>query len=451
MRKAMRPAVFGALALAVAAGGCGGGGSSGSSGAATSLAFTVAWEQPSAGASGVGTMSSLAGPLAFDTPIPASVNAIRFILRPDDGPACCIAVVRGSQAFIDRRILLSGVTAGESTLEVNGFPTDFAPSDGVANTCATSDGEGDDCEGDEDTLPSFGSDEISLDIVEGIRNVVDVDVHSLPFLLDLDPDDGETADSRRPTISFTVVDANFGIDPDIDVRIDADNLIVDAEIVSTEQCRDDDPELVDCSDDGELDVQGLIVTARPDVELPISLADLTIEASNTAAPPRSMVSQTTFIVPGDETTTTSTSSSTITTSTTITTTTLDSGLETFCLAFRVSNDVDLVGLAYTVSYSNTGGGFIGSGEDVECQLLLDTDPGTTLASFNDDDTESDQLFTAVISGDTFSGPTAVARCLFEQAPPLVLANFSIQVTEATAPDLSPANATVVVEETQCPL
>jgi hypothetical protein len=280
-----------------------------------------------------------------------------------------------------------------------------------------------------------------------------VDVHSLPFLLDLDPADGETAESNRPRIRFAVVDANFGIDEDVSVHVDSGEVSTDAEILNLDPCADDDGELPDCSAGGALDVSGFLVTARPPVVLAPGTADLTIQASNTAEPQRSMESNTTFIVPGATTTTTtvsSTTSSTVTSTTElITTTTLDNGEETFCLTFRVTNPADYVGIAYTVAYGATGGGFVGSGEDVDCELLL-TGSETTLASFNDDDVESSNLFTAIISGDAFTGPVNLARCTFQQVPPLVLSNFTIQVTEATAPDLSPASATVIVEETQCP-
>src|SRR5205085_1821492 len=76
--------LLGVVAASLVSAGCGGGGGSGGS-PSTQLAFSVNWQQPS-GAVGSIAASSAAEPLAFDTPIPASVNAIRFILRPDDGP-----------------------------------------------------------------------------------------------------------------------------------------------------------------------------------------------------------------------------------------------------------------------------------------------------------------------------------------------------------------------------
>ncbi|MFN2425608.1 MAG: hypothetical protein ABR587_04075 [Candidatus Binatia bacterium] len=425
-----------ALAAAALAAGCGGGGDSGGA-AGTSLAFSVAWEQRADPALGVS-----AGPddLAnFDTPIPPSVNAIRFILRPSLGADCCVAVLRGSPEFIERRIQLADVSPGEGTLEVNGFPTGFAPAAGVTATCATRSG-GTACSS-QDTLPSFGSDEIDIDLIAGEVNVVEVDVHSLPFLLDLDPEDGETVGSQRPRVDFAVVDANHDIDPDVDILIEDGEGTTPSEILTAEECFDNDPELPDCSEDGELEVRGLLITSRPEENLSTGVAGLRIRASNEAPTPRDMESNTTFIVLPDDTTTT-----TIETTTTSTTLGIP---ETFCLEFAVNNAVDLIGISFVASYGDTGGDFTGNGENVSCFSLLETNPNSTLTTFNDDE-EAATLAAAVISAETFSGPVALAQCEFSQVPPLVLGNFSIQVTEATAPDLSSTSATVVVTETTCP-
>ena len=47
-------------------------------------------------------------------------------------------------------------------------------------------------------------------------------------------------------------------------------------------------------------------------------------------------------------------------------------------------------------------------------------------------------------------PQGIAQCDFLQVPPLDLSGITIQVTEATAGDLSPASATVTISETTCP-
>ncbi len=439
-----------ALAAALAMTGCGGGGDSGAGATGASLAFTVNWEQRAASA-GLGEVApaSAAQPLAFDTPIPNSVNAIRFIMQPGSGPACCVAVLRGSEAFEERRIVLANVTPGLGSLEVNGYPTDFAPNGGVTATCPTRENAGTPCSG-RTTLPSFGSDEIPVDVIPGETTVVDVDVHSLPFLLNLDPDDGETADENPPEIRFSVVDANHGIDPEsLDVHLQRLATSVDAEIVDLEDCRDDDAELPDCSDGGALDVGGLNVTAVSPQALPAGLADLTILASNDAPTPRTMESETTFVILADTTTTTTLETSTTTSTIESTTTTLGFPVD-FCVRFVVSSAVDLVGLSYNASYGATDGEFVGTSDDVECFLLLDTNPNSTLATFNDNEGTS-VLSTAIASAETFSGPIPVAQCIFRQVPPLDLDGISIQVTEATAPDLSPASATVLIEETPCPL
>ena len=453
-----RTRTFLPIALAMAAltpAGCGGGGSSGGAPTGASLAFSVAWEQRATEGSAANlvygsdqAVGADGAAVVFDTPIPPSVSAIRFILRPASGQACCVAVLRGSQAFIERHLQLADVLPGEGSLEVNGFPVFFAPNGGVTTTCATRNGDGTPCSASQDTLPSFGSDEIPVDVQAGVTNVVDVDVHSLPFLLNLDPADGGTADSVRPNVNFTVVDANHDVNPDVNIRIQDNAVTVQSQILTSEDCLDGDSQLPDCSPNGALEVRGLIITSRSPQDLPPGNAALRIRASNEAAIPRDMESNTAFMVPPGETSTT-TSTTITTTSTTLDTTTTTLELpQTFCLKFSVSNAVDLVGVSYDVFYGSTGGDFTGSGDTVACVSLLNGDPQSTLTTFNDDDNTS-TLSAATISAQTFSGPTALAQCEFVQVPPLVLGKFSIQVTEATAPDLTPASATVVVEETTC--
>lgn len=419
----------------MASSGCGGGGGSDGGPTGAGLAFTVAWEQAdSAGGANA----------SFDTPIPPSVDAIRFILRPSSGPDCCIAVLRGSPPFLDRRIQLADVQPGPSTLEVHGYPAAFAPNDGVTVTCATRPaGQGSACSGSQRTLPSFGSDEIDVDVLPAVVNRVDVDVYSLPFLLDLEPGDGETADDARPHVSFAVVDAVHDVDlQSVEIDIEKSPVATQAEIEDSEPCSDRVGELPDCSEEGDLDVEGWLVFSRSELPLSPGEADLRITATNTAPIPRDMESNTTFLVPIDEGTTTTTTSSSTTSSTLL-------PPETFCLSFSVSAPVDLIGLSYAVSYGDTGGDFVGSGEDVSCISTVGGDPQSTLATFNDEDASS-TLNAAVISATPFTVPTDVAECVFEQVPPLVLENFDIQVTEATAEDLSSTTATVVVTEIVCP-
>lgn len=438
-----RTSLFCAAAIASLAG-CGGGGGSAAT-ATTQLAFSVQWEQRLAeGSAAVATSTAPDGAaVGFDDPIPPSVNAVRFVFRPAaPGTACCIAVVRGSQAFTDRRIQLANVQDGLGTLEVNGFPTNFAPSGGVAATCATRPlGQGSPCSGPAGTLPSFGSDEIEVDVLPNQVNVVDVDVHSLPFVIDLDPADDATVLTTTPDLDFTVVDANHAIDPDVAIRVRHQPLTVNPAVLDAEECDDGNtPTMPECSEGGELQVKGLIIHSAVDQPLPAGQAELRIRASNTAPIARDMESNTTFDVLPPETTTTSTS----------TTSTTEAPPETFCLKFSLSNTVDLVGLSYNVSYSATGGDFVGTADAVECQSLLATAPESTLSSFNDND-GTGTLSSAIISAETFSGPTDLALCVFQQVPPLNLPGLVIQVTEATSPELSPAAATVIVEETTCPL
>lgn len=434
--RSLSAVAFGAMALAAA--GCGGGGSSGG-GAPTGLAFRVAWEQRAnpGGTDGASLSSANGAELGFEDEIPPSVNAIRFVLTPPSGDSCCVAVLRGSPAFEERRIVLSNVEPGDGSLEVNGYPTNFAPADGIDEECDTN-GAGSSCSSQE-TLPSFGSGEIEIDVVANTTNIVNVSVHSLPFLLDLDPDDGETADEEQPHISFTVVDANHDVNEDIGVLITQGSLETGVEFDSIEDCADGDIELPDCSEGGELEVRGVIVETQSQVPLDPGVASLHIEASNTAPIPRSMESDTTFIVP--EVTTTTTSSST--------TTTEPEPPATFCLEFSVSAPVALLGVSYEVSYGATGGDFTGTGEEVSCFSLLNPNDENTLTSFNDDDGSS-TLLSAVISPEPFNVPVALAQCEFLQVPPLDTQAFSVLVTEATTADLTSTTATVSVTETTCP-
>lgn len=437
-RSRTRTSLLCAAAVASLAG-CGGGGGSAPS-ATTQLAFSVNWEQRLAeGSAALVTSTAPDGAaVGFDDPIPPSVNAVRFIYRPAaPGTACCISVIRGSQAFIDRRIVLANVTEGLGTLEVNGFPTNFAPSGGVGATCATRPlGDGSPCSGPANTLPSFGSDEIEVDVLPNQTNVVDVDVHSLPFVIDLDPADESTVLTTTPDLDFTVVDANHAVNPSANIRVRNLPVTENPAVLDAEECRDGDSALPDCSEGGELEVQGYILHSAVDTPLPAGEAELRIRASNTAPIIRNMESNTTFNVVPPDTTTTST-------------TTTEAPPQTYCLVFSVSNAVDLVGLSYDVNYSANGGDFEGTADTVECTTLLTTNPNGTLSSFNDDENTS-TLSSAVISAETFSGPVDLARCLYTQVPPLDLPGLVIDVTEATAPDLSPASATVVVTETTCP-
>lgn len=446
----LRTVLFVAATCTAVLAGCGGGdGAAGPTASGGEVAFAVNWERPGSAALLAGSSQEAAD--TFTSPIPPSVSAIGFILRPAAPAApCCIAVLRGSQAFLDRRIVLANVASGLGSLEVYGFPTPFAPSNGVSAVCPTNPGgQGVACSGNPNTLPSYGSDEIPVDVVAGERNFVTVDVQSLPFLLDLDPEDGGRTDNHQPEVNFTVVDAVNSINPSVSIRLKAGQLVNQAAIETAEECQDGSSALPDCSAGGALEVRGLRITSQATQHFASGGVELRIQASNTPFPVPNMESNTTFII-DQVTSTTSPSTSGTTTSTVGETTTTTLGVpEVFCLKFRVNSAVDLVGISYTASYGATGGDFLGSGENVSCSSLVPDNSESTLASFNDQQTSI--LSTAIISAETFSGPVDLALCEFEQVPPLNLAAMAVQVTEATAPDLSPATATVVVEETPCPL
>jgi hypothetical protein len=471
-----RTLVAAAIALAGSSAGCGGSGGGSGPSAATELSFGVTWEQPAPSAVRRALKALRSASAGFDTPIPPAVGTIRFTFRPPSpGQACCIAVTRGSAPFIERSLLLADVAPGVGSLEVTAFPGDFAPADGVTALCATRPaGQGEPCDGEREALPSYGSDEVPVNILPSQRNRVDIEVHSLPFLLDLDPDDGETADEARPDVFFTVVDAAHGIDPDVGVRMTRNNVPREADIVSSTECSDFAGDgLPACSQGGALQVRGLEIHARSPEVLPQGQAALRIQANNDASPARSVVSNTVFTVPAvqvttttsttvttldtttttstttttlEPTTTTTTTSTTSTTTTTNTTTTTMEPLVEFCVNFTIPQTLDLLGVSFDVSYANAAGGFVGAGSAVECFSPI----FGAIESYNDDEA-SRTLSGAVATAEPFTAPLTVATCFFAATSEPDVATFSATVTEATAPDFTPANVTIVVENTACPL
>jgi hypothetical protein len=450
-------------AILIGLGACGGGGSDGFAGA--DLAFSVRWEQPAPTAAAPSPSRASAN---FGSTIPASVGAIRFLLTTgsgDDARTCCIAVLRDSATFEERSLALADVTPGLATLRVDAYPFGIPPSGGATSRCATRpEGAGSACAGSGNPLSSFGSNPLVIDVVAGETNRATVDVFSRPFLLDLDPADGQAASSARPQVTFTAVDAVHTIDPEPTVGFPA--VGVQAPVFEFAPCSDRPADALPlCSADGSLDVRGARVLARSAQTLPAGPLLLRVTASNTGTPARTLVSDTLTLVPPDTTTTTSTTSttststtttststsstttsttSTTTTSTTTTTTTLPPPVVT-CLGLVLANEVELAGLSFQVTYKDVEGDFRGTGATVECELRL---PGA-IATFNDQDAER-LLNVAVAAPQGFPGPVELAACIFESPQSPDLGAFGVTVVEATAPDLSPADADVIVEETACP-
>jgi len=120
------------------------------------------------------------------------------------------------------------------------------------------------------------------------------------------------------------------------------------------------------------------------------------------------------------------------------------------IVFWLNPSSPIGALGFEVDYAATGGGFVGSRGDVECQMLFDedvmvtvpddgsetTDPGTAFGSAHDDD-EAGVLRFALVSLYGFSGPLDLVRCNFELPEGASDARFDIHVFDASNPELSP--------------
>lgn len=488
---------------------CGGGGDTG--GQAGQLAFRVRWEQPSLLAGLLAGQGAAVDSTAnvFATPIPPAVNAIRFTYAPendDDYPACCIAIVRGSDAFENRRLSLADVPEGPGTLGVTGFATDFAPADGPTRLCPTRPaGQGVACDATRRATASYRSDALLLDVAAGEVNEADVEVYSVPFLVSADPAEGETASDDHTPVEVVVGDAANSVDPNVRIDLSRGALDFDVDIVAAEPCDDGSAVPGDrCSVGGVLAVTGVVVSARSATPITEGPVDVRVRADNDATPPRSLdfeygilapfseptttlgstttttvtttsttdttvtsefPTTSTTIVPDTSTTTTTTlppttttsttstttttsTTSTTTTSTTSTTTTTEEPLVPFCVNFGVVETIDLLGVAFRVDYSTASLQLMANDTPLECFSTL----GGVVEAYQADDAIG-LLEAAVAVSEPFSAPAEVVTCiggaLASNLP--MPQDFAIEVTEAVAADLEPADVTVAVVDFMCPI
>jgi hypothetical protein len=123
---------------------------------------------------------------------------------------------------------------------------------------------------------------------------------------------------------------------------------------------------------------------------------------------------------GPPPTVTTTTTSTTSTSTTSTT------LPTSCsVTLSMSDATTLGALQYRVDYSSAGGGFVGTGDTVNCTNLAG---GSTLVVFNDED-GSEELRSSVASL-AFTGPTDLAVCEFAAAVAPAPGDFVVTVEDS---------------------
>lgn len=459
-----------AAALAVLLIGCGGGSSGGSGGG---LEFRVFWEtrdtSPSAAALGN----------AFATTIPKSVNAVRITIAPSGGPAstgCCVAVLRGTQTFADRVLVLDGIAEGEHRVTLRGYATDFAPAEGVSGKCATTPpSAGVPCDARHVAAPSFASEGVLVAVSAGERtDAGDITLYSTPFPVDMTPAQDETVEGPSVAVVGAIVDAVADVAPgSIEVSIGPAGGALSPVVLDPLVACDDlaGPPTPTCSPGGALEVRGYRVSGA---SVPIAEGDATLEivAANDAAAARGLDLSYGFVV-GTTSSTTSTSTTTTTAPDSTTTTTLPSGSTTTLpsettttttvstttssttstlpaprscsVTFGIDEVVDLSAVSFEVDYTAAPGDFVGAGDTVQC---APSDGLTVSGVFNDQDIDR-VLIAALITADVITAPTDLAVCDFLGSLPPIDLDFAISVREAFDETLAPVSVAVVVRSIVC--
>lgn len=253
-------------------GACGSG--SGTSAGEGSLNLQPVWQQP--------------GGTEENAQLPAAVQTVRIWVESDTGMQCCVAVdptaVPIDSTSGQRLLVLTDLPPGAAQLMMAAFAADFAPApDGEIAICATDPaGIGQACDPSRAASPSFESSTETITIVAGtLAEPVDLTLHALPFLLDLQPEPGASAASPIP-VSFTAADAATGIDQG-SIVVEASFRSLSKRVALTSTPCDDATE-TDCSPGGALRVTGYKVIGSG-LFLPAGPASLRIVAQNLASPP----------------------------------------------------------------------------------------------------------------------------------------------------------------------
>jgi FG-GAP-like repeat len=275
---------------------CGGGGSGGGGGdSGGGLSATALWEQPdrtaASTASGLTAAQQAGG--GFGTNLPASVVTVRFLFRSQSDSSCCLAVdpntVPRDGATGQRLLVLTSLPAGPGTLTISGFPTTFAPNDGVTGRCATNPpAVGASCDAGRAQSPSFASAPQSVNIVAGAQSDAgDILIPALPFVVpdSLNPAAGASA-SNPLEAHFVVADAVTGIEESsVDLEIQQNGSSLAGPALALQAC--DDATGAPCSAGGNLGVKGFAALRGAQV-VAGGATSLRIQARNLAAQPRSL-------------------------------------------------------------------------------------------------------------------------------------------------------------------
>jgi len=288
MKQVPNVAGLGVVICLLAALGCGGGSSGGGSNG--SLDIQPVWEQPSGGGDG--------------SELPAAIHTVRIVFVSDAGLRCCLALdprtVPVDSGSGLRLLVLDALPPGPGTLRLSAYVTDFAPAaQEITDMCPTNPANvGQRCDTTRVATPSFESDPHTVMITPGTRAASpEINVHALPFLIDLHPEQGDSAESPVP-IAFTAVDAATGIDGN-SIAIEASFRSLTKRVpITLSACDDNTTTTTPCSAQGQLQVSGFHAVAAP-LQLPPGVVSLRIVVQNQALPPRQLDFSYDFTVAGN--------------------------------------------------------------------------------------------------------------------------------------------------------
>ena len=170
--------------------------------------------------------------------------------------------------------------------------------------------------------------------------------------------------------------------------------------------------------------------------------------STVVSPTSSTSSSTTTTVPAVTTTTPTTSTLPVTTTVANVTTTTSVATTTTLISctvrFRLTSTDTIGGVVYDTKYQLIFGVFVGSADGVQCTPLV-----AGVFQFNDNDA-SKILTTGYTNNPGLTGPADLADCTYQTNDAgLAPSDFQVIVTDATAPDSGPVDATVVVSQVTC--
>ena len=118
----------------------------------------------------------------------------------------------------------------------------------------------------------------------------------------------------------------------------------------------------------------------------------------------------------------------------------DRSATAYVVTIGVTSQGKLGALQFNLQHHGTSGGFAGAGASARCQNTGAA--ASALASFND--VGNGVLRAGFIDLNGFDTPGAVATCTFKSRDSVTASDFSIEVVDATDPELKPQNVAVAV-------